>query len=117
VPVIAYGIRGALVDSNLTHPVELAGWIVGSAVVHDGAVAPVAIAIAFLGRRALPRPLWRPARWVLALSAVLVAIALPLVRGYGRNPRVPSLLSRNYAWGLAAVLLAVWVGAAVWGVA
>ena len=34
-PVIAYGVRGLLVDADRTQPAELARWIVGAAVVND----------------------------------------------------------------------------------
>ena len=42
-------------------------------------------------------------------SAVLVAIAWPFVRGYGRRSGNPSLLPRNYAVGLAAYLAVIWI--------
>lgn len=85
-PVVAYGVAGALHDARLTRPAELATWVVGAALVHDLVVAPVVLGASWLlGRAADFRPL--PAlRWALATSAVLVFLAWPLVRRYGRTP-------------------------------
>jgi hypothetical protein len=50
----------------------------------------------------------------LLITAVLTAGAWPLIRGYGRNPGVPSYLSRIYATGLLAALALTWILAATW---
>ena len=54
-PVIGYGLGGAIVDSADTHPPELARWVVGAALVHDLVVVPVTAAVALLVRRFSPR--------------------------------------------------------------
>lgn len=113
-PVIAYGIRGVLVDSKDTHPVELTSWVIGGAVVNDLVIVPVAIAVAWVLRRVVPPVAWPPVRAALLCTAVLCAVGWPFVRGYGRNPTVPSLLDRNYATGLAAAVAVVWLVAAAW---
>ena len=107
-PLIAYGVRGALVDSALTHPAELARWILGAAIVHDVLLAPVAVSVGCLARRFLPAPAWPAGRWALAATAILVLVAFPLVRGYGRNGTIPSLLARDYGLGLVAAIATVW---------
>lgn len=107
-PVLAYGIRGAIVDAADTHPAGLARWVVGLAVVNDLLVIPAAIAVAWALRRVTPGPAWPAVRAGLLSSAVLVAVAWPLVRGYGADPGNPSLFPRNYATGLAAALTVVW---------
>lgn len=115
VPVIAYGIRGVLVDSADTHPAELARWIVGLAVVNDLLVIPAAIAVAFGLRRITPAWLWPAVRAGLLGTAVLGAVAWPLMRGYGEDPANPSLFPRNYATGLLAAVAVVWVVVLAWG--
>lgn len=124
-PVIAFGVAGAVGDAASTHPAELARWVVGGALVHDLVLAPIVLAVSWLlGRVARGRaggwaghPALGPVRWAMATSAVLVLFAWPFVRGYGRNPGVPSLLNRDYGAGLAAYLIAVWAIAAIAAIA
>jgi len=105
-PIMIFGIAGAIGDSAQTRPPELLRWIVGAAVVHDLVFVPVVLASLWVLRR--PRvPAW--AMWALATSVVLVLFSWPLLRGYGRNPTVPSLLPRDYGRALAAYIGAVWV--------
>jgi hypothetical protein len=113
-PVMAYAVRGALVDAADTHPAELARWVVGLAVLHDLVVVPVVLAVGVALRRRVPAPAWPPVRAALFASAVLVAVGWPFVGGFGRNAGVPSLLPRDYAAGLAMALVAVWLVAAAW---
>ena len=113
-PVMAYAVRGARVDAHLTHPAELARWIFGLAVVHDLVVAPVVLALGFVLRRRVPDRAWPPIRAALLTSAVLVLVGWPFVRGYGRNPGVPSLLPRDYGAGMLAALAVTWAIAVLW---
>ena len=112
VPVMAYGIRGALVDGADTHPAELARWIVGSAVVHDLVLVPLVAGAAWALRRAVPDRWWGPVRAGLVVSGVLCLVGWPLVAGYGRDPRNPSLFPRDYGTGLAGALVATWLAVA-----
>jgi len=114
VPVMAYAVRGAVVDERLTHPFELTRWIVGLAVVHDLVLVPVVLALGTGLRRGLPTRAWVPVRAALLTTAVLSAVAWPFVRGYGRSSTVPSLLPRDYGAGLAIALAVVWLLAALW---
>jgi hypothetical protein len=113
-PVIGYGIRGAVVDAADTHPPELARWVVGAALVHDLVVVPLAAAVALLARRFTPPRAWPPVRAGLAATGMLALVAWPFVRGYGRDPTNPSLLPRNYGAGLAAGIGVVWLAVAAW---
>ena len=112
--VIGIGVVGMLSDSDLTAPRSFGLWFVGSAVVHDVAWLPVALAGGFLIGRIAPARLRAPITWVLGSAAVLVAIAMPFMLGYGRDKDVPSLLPRNYAAGLLVYLAVVVVVAALW---
>ena len=113
-PVIAYGVRGMLVDADRTHPAELARWIVGAAVVNDALVVPLAMGAAWLAHRITPARAWPPVRSGLLATGVVLLVAWPFVRGYGRDPTIPSLLERNYAVGVAAAIGATWIAVAVW---
>jgi Na+/melibiose symporter-like transporter len=114
VPVIGYGLRGALVDAGDTHPPELARWVIGAALVHDLVIVPLAAAVALLARRFTPRRAWPPVRAGLAATGIFVAVGWPFVRGYGRDPTNPSLLPRNYGVGLAAAIGVIWLAVAAW---
>ncbi|HEY8525771.1 MAG TPA: hypothetical protein VIL48_12440 [Acidimicrobiales bacterium] len=107
-PLLAYGVRGALVDAADTHPPELAAWIAGTALAGDLLVVPLALGAARLARRMAPARAWPAVRAGLLVTAVLTLVAWPFVRGYGRDPAVPSLLNRDYGAGLAAAVAAVW---------
>ncbi len=108
------GVVGAIAEADRTRPVELAAWIVGADLAHDLLWAPAVAAATWTVGRFAP-PAWRgPIRFGLGASAVLVLVAWPFVAGYGRDPRVPSLLDRDYGAGLAAYLAVVWVAVLGW---
>lgn len=117
VPLIAYGVRGVLVDARDTHPAELARWLVGVALVDDLVVVPLALLAGVVGRRATPSWAWPAVRAGLLVTAVLVLVGWPFVRGWGADPTNPSLLARDYGAGLAVALGVVWAtvaAAALW---
>lgn len=107
-PIIGWGIRGVLADSRDTHPAELARWIVGAALVHDALVVPIALAVAVAARRMVAPSAWPSVRWALATTGVVVLVAWPFVRGYGRSRGNPSLLPRDYATGVVVTIGVVW---------
>ena len=116
VPMVAFGLWGVFANSGQTHPCELARWVVAADLAHDLIAAPIIVTVAWLVGRLPRRELRAPLRWGLGATGVLVVYAWPFLRGYGRNPSVPSLLNRNYADGLALYLAAVWVVAIAWGI-
>jgi hypothetical protein len=105
---MAYAIRGIFVDDNLTHPPDLAPWLIGSAVAHDLVVAPLALAAGWTVNRWVPGPIRGPVQLGLFASAVMMLFAYPLVRGYGAIPSNPSALPRDYTTGLLMVLGVIW---------
>lgn len=113
-PLLGYGFRGVLVDARQTHPAELGRWLVGSAILHDLVLVPIVLVASVLVTRMTPRWARPPVLWALATSAIIAIYAWPFVRGYGTDPRVPSLLARNYGAGVAAYVAVVVVIAAVW---
>jgi hypothetical protein len=113
-PVMAFGIRGAFTEAARVHPAELGRWIVGAAVLNDLVLLPAVLLLGRAARRLVPPHLWPAARTGLVASGVLVLVSWPFVRGYGRSPDNPSLLPRDYASGLAAALVAVWLAVAAW---
>jgi hypothetical protein len=112
-PVIAYGVRGVVVDGARTHPAELTRWIVGAAAVNDLVLVPAVLAVGWAAHRVTPAWLWPAVRAGLQTTGVLALVAWPFVRGYGRDPANPSLLPRDYAGGLVAAIAVVWLVVAV----
>lgn len=108
-PIIAWGIRGILMESARTHPGEIARWIVGSALVHDAVLLPVVVSVAVVARRFVPDQAWPAVRWALATSGVVALVSWPFVRGYGRRAGNPSLLPRDYGAGVAIAIAGVWL--------
>lgn len=113
VPIAAFGLWSALTVHS-ARPIEIFGWAIGSNLVHDLIWAPVMCLIAWGVGQVLPPVTRFPVRWAIGTTAVLWLIAWPFVRGYGRNPAVPSLLNRNYGWGLGVYVGVVWIIAAAW---
>jgi MFS family permease len=111
-PAVVAGAGGALVgvavvahDVDDANPVGLVAVLAGLLVLHDAVLGPVAHRVAGrLGRRRRPGALAA----ALAVSAVVVGIALPLVLGLGRRPTNSSTLPLAYGRNLLVVLAAVW---------
>ena len=113
VPVMAFGVRGVLVDAVDTHPAELTRWIVGAAAVNDLLLLPIAGAAGWALRRVTPRRAWPYVRAAAVSIGVLAVVAWPFVRGYGRDPANPSLFPRNHGVGVIAAMAAVVLAATI----
>lgn len=106
--VILFGAAGMLRNAGRTKPPELARWLVGSAIVHDGLIAPLVFAAGVLVARAVPPGIRRFVQAGLVITGMLVLATFPFVGGWGRQPDNPSALPGNYGLGLGAVLSVVW---------
>jgi hypothetical protein len=107
--IIAGAIAGAVADRRDAQPLQLVRWVIGGALVHDLVWLPVValagMALSRVARGRLPRAI----AWAAATSAVLVVVAWPFVRGYGRQRDHPSLLPRDHATGLAVYVAVIWI--------
>jgi hypothetical protein len=114
--IMAFGVRGALQQSAAVQPAAFSVWIVGADVVHDFVLTPVVLLGGAVVARALREPWRTPIRAGLLLSALLVAIGWPALRGYGRAqvPDNHSVQPLNYATALATALAVVWIGVGIW---
>jgi len=110
---IAFGVWSLLAKPGATHPAEAAAWVVGLALAHDLLLAPIALLVAWVVRRAAPRIARGLVLGALAISAFVALYAFPLVRRFGAQPDNPSFLPRDAAAGLTLVMALVWVTAAV----
>jgi hypothetical protein len=116
VPLMLVGVVGMLQHLRSTPPSSFLRFFVGGDLVHDFVVAPVAVAVGLLVVRRFPARLRAPLRAALFASAVLVAIAWPALRGYGRArvPDNPTVDPLDYGTAIASALAVVWAGAACW---
>jgi hypothetical protein len=105
--VIGYGVVGLLRNATDTHPLNFLLFFLGSAVAHDLVLAPLVVAVGWLGLRRVP-PAARPAvAAALIVAGSVTLYAYPFVRGYGRDPHNPSLLPNQYGWTLATIIALV----------
>jgi hypothetical protein len=109
--------RYAAVRSLDVRPALWVRWWVTAAVLHDVVVAPLAIATGWLVVRFAPRAVKAPLQAGLIVTAVVVAVSWPALRGYGRIASNPTYLPRSYGTGLGLTLLVVWAGCGAWAVA
>ena len=107
--LLAFGIGGLL--TNVEGP-ALTSWLkvfAGGLVAHDALFAPLVVLGSVLLTRAVPARVRAPVQGALIVSFALIAVAIPVVGGYGRLANNPSLLpSDNYGLRLAIALAIVW---------
>ena len=116
IPTMAVGIVGLAQHMAATPPSSYVRFFVGGNIVNDFVVAPLACLVGLvLVRFATPvvRP---PLRAALFASAIVLALAWPALRGYGRDraPDNSTVQPLNYATATISVLVVVWLIAVVW---
>jgi hypothetical protein len=112
--ITGFGVGGLL--SNI-EAAALTSWLktfLGALIVHDLLFAPLVVAAGVLLVRIVPGRARAPAQVAAIVSGALIAVAIPVVGGFGRLANNPSLLpSEHYGARLLAVLGAIWAIAAV----
>jgi hypothetical protein len=114
--VMGFGIVGALDNATFTHPRSFAIWVVGSLAVHDLVIAPLVFLTGGALHRIVPSMMRGAVQTATILSALFVALSIPIVGAFGARPDNPTLLPRNAAVGLLLCLGTVWAFAATVGV-
>jgi hypothetical protein len=102
---------GAVLDSHNANLAALVRYVVIFDVVHDLTIAPLVVAVAWLAGRWLPPVALGPVRGALALTAIVIVFATPLVRRFTRTVN-SSALPLDYGRNVVIVLGVVWVAAA-----
>jgi hypothetical protein len=103
---LAFGAQQLLTGGRATALTSSIPWLVAVLVVHDAFVAPVAVGVGLLLRRALvPRAGWAVpvVAGGLAVGAVLTLVAAAALAAPG-VPGNPTTLPRDYGRGLLLVL-------------
>jgi hypothetical protein len=117
--VMGVGVVGILRALPLRTTSQVAIWVVGADLLHDVLIAPFVCLVGFGLARVVAAP-WRwPVRGGVMGTAVVLVVAYPALRGFGRTtaPGNDSVLPLDYASATLTVVTVVWVLAAAWGVA
>ena len=115
-PFMAVGILDFVNHFDATEFESFARFYVGADVLHDLVVAPIAALIGVLVIRRMPVIARAPVRAALFGTAIVVAVAWPALRGYGRmrTPDNASVQPLDYTTAVATVVAVVWAIAATW---
>ncbi|MEX1007360.1 MAG: hypothetical protein WD271_05900 [Acidimicrobiia bacterium] len=113
--VIAFGALQLIGQkTGLSGATQVATWVVAGHAVHDLLIAPLVCLIG-IGIASLLAEPWRtPIRSGVIASVLVVAVAYPALRGYGRKPNNPTVHPHPYTTGVLTVLGVVWGLVAVW---
>jgi len=104
VALLGYGGYQLLNNSDATHPMEVATWLVIALAVHDGVVAWVVVAVGWLIARVVPERARAYLQGGLICGALITLIALPLIYRRGKAEPALALLTQNYPAHLAVLL-------------
>ena len=117
VALLGYGGYQLLNNSSVTHPVEVATWLVIALAVHDGVIAWVVVVVGWLIARVVPPRARAYVQGGLICAALITLIALPLIYRRGKAEPGLTLLTQNYPAHLAVLLgMVAAVTAAAYGV-
>lgn len=93
-------------------------WLAAGVVVHDAILAPLTVALTFLGTRVVPRSVRTRVVVALVVLVTVTVTAIPVLGRFGARPDNLTILPRNYTVGwlvLAAAVLVVTLVAPVVG--
>jgi len=117
-PLIVVGLVELVLTVDATQAVSFLQFFVGSDIVHDAIVAPIAGLLGVVVVRRLPAATRAPFRAALFGSAIVIAVAWPALRGYGRlrAPDNTTVQPLDYATAVITVIAVVWTVCALWWV-
>lgn len=102
--LLGYGAHQMLHNSSVTHPVEVAKWLVVALIVHDGVIAWVVVVVGWLIAGLVPDRARAYVQGGLITAALITLIAVPLIYRRGKAEPGLTLLTQNYLAHLAVLL-------------
>jgi hypothetical protein len=103
----AFGVFRLLTQIPAYNLVILAVWLIAALVIQDAIVAPSVVGVGWLLRRHVPDRGRRYLQVALIMSALIAAIAVPMIFLRGSQPSVKALLLRNYGFNLILIIAIV----------
>lgn len=83
---------------------DLALWMVGIVVIHDGLLSPLIVALGWILARTVPPRGRRYLQAALITGGLITIVAIPLIHRQGTQPVSKALLLQNYGGNLAILL-------------
>jgi len=117
--IMIFGALGLLRAVSLRRAGQVAAWVAAADVLHDFVLAPLVCVLGLvIARRVAPTWRW-PVRAGAIGTALVLALAYPAMRGFGREsaPGNPSVLPLDYRTAVLTALGIVWAVAALWALA
>ncbi len=98
---MAAGLFGALrfLQRDVGDIIDSVLWLAGGVAVHDALVAPLTIAVTWVGGRFVPHGVRTRVALALVVLLTVTAVAIPVLGRFGARPDNPTLLDRNYPVG------------------
>jgi hypothetical protein len=117
-PLVAVATYELVSEAGSSGAIAVGRWLVGANLVHDLVIAPMVCVTGWVVARVVPRALRAPIEAGTIVSGVLLIVAFPVLRGYGRDqvPGNPTVQPLDYVPATLTALGAVWAIAAAWTV-
>lgn len=112
--IIAYG-AWLLYGDDEANWYNTARLVVIGIIAHDVVWLIVSVGAGWLLSRLIGREIPHWIRWAGWTSAIVIAMWLPLARGYGDRLNNDTILPRNYTTSILILIPVIWIGAAVYG--
>lgn len=115
-PLVAVATFELVSEAGSAGAIAVGRWLVGANLLHDLVLAPAVCIVGWLLVRELPHALRAPLAAAMIASGIVVIVAFPALRGYGRDqvPGNPTVQPLNYASATLTALGVVWGVCAVW---
>jgi len=116
-PVMVYGATELLHETGSSRAFAVGRWLGAGLLLHDLVLVPIVLALVWVIGRAAPPRLAVPLRAGILGSALIVAVAWPALRGYGRRAGNPSVHPLDYTSSVITALATLWIVLGLWTVA
>lgn len=98
-----YGAFLLLSRQDRDQLLDAALWLASGVVLHDFVLAPLVLALVFVGTRVLPVVARVPAASALVVLGATTVLAIPVLGRFGARPDNATLLDRDYTAGWFAL--------------
>jgi hypothetical protein len=113
-PVMVYGAFELIHEAGFPRAFAAARWLGAGLLLHDLVLVPIVLALVWAVGRVAPPRLRTPLRAGILCSALIVAIAWPALRGYGRRADNLSVHPLDYTSAVLTALVILWGAVVLW---